>query len=202
MKKIKLGDIFVMFLILGLGLASYLYVVTEEDKSTLVKRLKEQNALLADTKKRDSLYTLKNKTYSKIIGKYVNGSTFVINGKKYTSDDILKLYLDADYKQRVAETDLETYKKLNNENASTAEKNRTIANTAINDYNETVTKYNPRKYKEFEMFHTVIKKRYGLDYSITKTDTTITLELVGERKIDSALQVFKDLRPNLKFQKQ
>jgi hypothetical protein len=209
MKKISWADILVLFLLMTIGAVAYFYIDVSQENEFLLKKVNDQAKSLSDIKNRDSVYTQNNKKYSQIITKYVDGTTFTINGKKYTSDDILNLYLDADNKKQQALIDLEYCKEVLKFRSDAANEFGKIATKAnkyatdigeqnnknIKDYNSLLKKYPPEKFKELEFFYKTAKKIYGLDYQITlENDSVRTLNFNSTQRLDSALWIYDDFK--------
>lgn len=191
---------------MGCGVLSFLYITTLEENNILSEKLVSQTERLANTKARDSLFTKNNKEYSKIITKYVDGTTFTINGKNYTSDDLLKLWIDADTKNsqlqyeldnckenlkkssEVSDKAIDMAKKINEQAVNVSKENK----QHVKDYNELIKKNSPSKFREYEYFYTTAKRIYGMDYSVEDiTDTTRTLVFKVGPRIDSAIMIYK-----------
>ena len=89
--KFKILSIILFFILLiGLALIFILYQNNLKLKSEIAKQIK----LSTTTQKRDSLFTARNKKYSEVITKYVDGTSFIISGKKIKSTEMAKLYDD------------------------------------------------------------------------------------------------------------
>lgn len=206
MKKIKWADIMFFFLLIGCGVLTFLYITSLEESKILSEKLVSQTERLANTKARDSLFTKNNKEYSKIITKYVDGTTFTIDGKNYTSDDLLKLWIDADTKNSQLQYELDNCKENLKKTAEVSDKAidmaKKINEQAVNvnkenrqhvkDYNELIKKNSPSKFREYEYFYTTAKRVYGMDYAVENiTDSTRTLVFKASPRIDSAIMIYK-----------
>ena len=193
--KSKISGIILSFLILGILLSGVYLFIENRGFSDKVDILNKEIILL---KRRSDKKDLEYAKSIDSVSKLIDDTAYTINGKKLTTGSIVKasnqwfnekekFRIERDFYKKNYE---ELVSKYNKEIQSSTSDKREL----ISSY-ETLQKYPPSKFREYEFFFQQLKKNYGISYAVKPlTDSTRELSIVGGAKLDSALYFFKQYK--------
>src|SRR5215217_5576134 len=180
--KMRILAIMVVLLLGAFTGIFMLYANNQELKAELSIQIKNQ----ADFKKRDSLYTEKNKKYSEVITKYVTNCTVTINGKEVTLDEFIKLYTNLS-KERNGLYDSVYHAKMDG-----LKKEIALGRELNISYKTTDSLY------LYKHLYEAAKAIYGVDLKREKSDKGYVITQNGMSKADSASVFYRSFKPKLK----
>ena len=195
-------------LIISLAYSFYL----SEENSLLLKQIANRNQEIKEEKKlrltQASLFNAKIDSLAIINDNFTlsgNGGNVSISSIVNSANKWFNEKEDLKYKLLECNLNLKQYKTFYgkefqraNENAEIANRQSKRGNDVSSQFKDVLTKYNPDKYVQFELFYKAIRDRYGIDYIVEKkADSNRIFYLKGADRIDTALNVYKQFKPNI-----
>ncbi|GGI23651.1 hypothetical protein [Pedobacter mendelii] len=209
MSKAKLIELITFLIFIGFFIYFGISVINDyEDRITrrdqTIDSLQNENIKTYNfySKKLDSIVTI-DKKYSYVRGnKEVSIASIVKSANVWFNErERFKLERDA-YKADLinANKDYNLLHEQYNQLVKNYNEAISKANSNIKGLNSTIDKYHPYKYQELDAFRSQIAKYYGIEYKVTKNvDSTVTIHLIGNSKIDTALSIYENLKHDKNF---
>jgi hypothetical protein len=171
----------VFITVIGLIFTSYLY----DNNIELQNAVGQRDTLIASMQRGDSLYKSSVKGYSEIITKYVSDCNFVIDGKKVSTQDLVKLINDILNQNQSLIDSLIYYKRLS-----------VVDNFYKNEYEKRLKTTLDSLVINSKIVE-LAKRDYGISYKVDKYDKGYTFEREPS-KADSAIILFPYYKDKIK----
>lgn len=169
----------IIFLLTVISIVSLILLfITSNYNTELESQVSHKDNLLSKAVERDSLVIEKTKQYADIIEKYVNNCEFSIGNKKISAKEMA----------RITNSTLNENKRLKDSLLYYRLRSTYTKDVYIDEYNKIINKYKDSLFR-FKWQADLVKKDFGITYSIKKTGTNYTATK-NSKKLDSALFLF------------
>lgn len=157
-----------------------------QNNGDLQVQLKNKEKLLNDRMIGDSTYLSKTRQYSEVITKYISNCEFTMDGKKISTAELLKIVNRSLNENRLLKDSLIYLQQLCKDQVNISDKYK-------NAYAQSLD--SSFIYKQILSF---IKRDYGVEYSVKRTDDKYKFTKETFTKADSALLLFPYYKDRLR----